>query len=323
VDANVKSGTISSNAGDPTISKAVDPIASTQGGGAGACATVSSQDQGSGVVTLRVPPASGNGYTLLGSPTVIATLNVSGNYPYIAARLWDVDPHSGQQTLVARGVYRVDSAKPNGLQVFQLHPGSWHFAGGHIPKLELLGQDPPYVRKSNGQFSISLSNVELRLPVHEVPGAPGTPPEVRTPKPHVFPNPQPACNVRPSSRIAKRRTHMNRRRLVVRGTSREHPCAFATRAQRRKQRVARVRVEIYRGVGHGRCRFVSRNGRLSGPRRCSQPIWLRARGIKHWTLRKALRIPPGRYVIRADAVDRRHRHQRRSRASVMRKVRVR
>jgi dienelactone hydrolase len=169
--------TISSAAGNPAVSRAIDPIA-----GDGACAAVSSADQGAGVATYRLPAATGNGYTLLGSPTVIANLNVTGQFAFIAERLWDVDPASGSETLVARGVYRIDSSAPDGRQVFQLHPGAWHFAAGHIPKLELLGQDSPYLRTSNGQFSISVSDLQLRLPVHEVPGAPGTPSSVRNPK---------------------------------------------------------------------------------------------------------------------------------------------
>jgi hypothetical protein len=158
--------TIASTAGNPAISRAIDPIA-----GDGACATVSSADQGTGVATYRLPDVTGSGYTLLGSPTVIANLSVTGQFPFIAARLWDVDPASGNQTLVARGVYRIDSNAPDGVQVFQLHPGARHFAAGHIPKLELLGQDSPYVRTSNGQFSISVSDLQLRLPVHEAPGS--------------------------------------------------------------------------------------------------------------------------------------------------------
>ena len=79
--------TILSAVGDPTISKAIDPIA-----GAGACATVSSSDQGAGVATYRLPAATGAGYTLLGAATVIAALNVTGQFALVAARLWDVDP---------------------------------------------------------------------------------------------------------------------------------------------------------------------------------------------------------------------------------------
>ena len=66
------------------------------------------------------------------------------------------------------------------MHTFQLHPGAWHFAAGHIPKLELLSQDAPYGRASNGQFTIAVSEL-TSLPVHAVPGAPGTPPEVTPP----------------------------------------------------------------------------------------------------------------------------------------------
>jgi hypothetical protein len=151
--------TIISTAGDPTIAKALDPIA-----GGGACATVSATDQGAGVATYRLPPSTG--FTLLGAPQVTANLTVTGSFAYIAARLWDADPATNTETLVARGLYRINSSAPNGQQTFQLHPGAWTFAAGHIPKLELLGQDPPYARPSNGTFSIQVSNLKLTLPTH-------------------------------------------------------------------------------------------------------------------------------------------------------------
>jgi hypothetical protein len=166
VDRFSASQTILSSAGNPAIAAAIDPIA-----GQGACASVTATDQGPGVATYRLPAATGGGYTLLGSPTVTANLTVTGSYPFIAARLWDVDPATNTETLVARGVYRIDSSSPNGIQTFQLHPGAWHFAAGHIPKLELLGQDPPYVRTSNGTFAIAVSNLRLVLPVHDAPGS--------------------------------------------------------------------------------------------------------------------------------------------------------
>jgi len=167
------SQTILSAAGNPAISRAIDPIA-----GDGACASVSATDQEPGVATYRLPAATGHGYTLLGSPTVVATLNVTGEFPEVAARLWDVDPGTNTETLVARGLYRVQSS---GRQVFQLHPGAWHFAAGHTAKLELLGQDALYARASNGQFSIAVSTLQLRLPVHD---APGSSPAVGQPLPH-------------------------------------------------------------------------------------------------------------------------------------------
>ncbi len=158
--------TILSTAGDPTIAKTFDPVF-----GSGACATAPATDQGAGVATYRLPAVTHSGYTLLGSPTVTADLNVTGDYAYIAARLLDVNAATNTETLVARGIYRIDPSAPDGVQTFQLNAGAWHFAADHVPKLELLGQDSgpspaDYTRPSNGVFSISVSNMQLQLPVH-------------------------------------------------------------------------------------------------------------------------------------------------------------
>jgi dienelactone hydrolase len=302
--------TISSAAGDPTIARAIDPIA-----GDGACASVSGTDQGSGVATYRLPAATGSGYTLLGSPTVIANLSVSGVFPFIAARLWDVNTATNTETLVARQIYRIDSSAPDGVQVFQLHPGAWHFAQGHVPKLELLGQDSPYARTSNGQFSITVSGLQLRLPVHEQPGSSSV---VNTPRPPVTSHPRgaPACVARPTSTINKRRVHASRRLLVASGTAGERPCAHASAAAQRRDRVQRVSVMIYHPAAHGRCRFLKRDGKLTAPRSCTRPIEFRAKGTARWTLRLSVHIPRGSYLVRADAVDGFGRHQRHSAASV-------
>lgn len=168
--------TVLSTAGDPAVGKAFDPVF-----GGLACTTAPGADQGAGVATYKLAPATGRGYTLLGSPRVTAKTTVTGTGAYLAARLVDVDPAGGREVLVARGTYRLDPARPNGTQSFQLHPGAWRFAAGHVPKLELLGQDAPYARPSNGTFSVTVSGLTLRLPVHERPGGRGVPAIVRKP----------------------------------------------------------------------------------------------------------------------------------------------
>jgi dienelactone hydrolase len=158
--------TILSGGGDPSVNAAVDPV----GGGGNACATTPSANLG-GTATYRFPAAAGGGYTLMGSPTVIGRFNVQGppGTIQIAARLWDVAPGGGPQTLVARALYR---PKGDGSpEVFQLHPNAWRFGPGHQAKLELLGNDAPYGRAPNGTFSIAAGAVDLRLPVHDQPGA--------------------------------------------------------------------------------------------------------------------------------------------------------
>jgi hypothetical protein len=118
--------------------------------------------------TYRLPAAKGDGYTLLGSPTVIATLGATGPNAQVVARLWDVGL-DGTQTLVAQAVYRPRTDN-RGVQVFQLHPNAWRFAAGHVAKLELLGQSAGYLRPSNGEFTVTVSGLELRLPTREAPG---------------------------------------------------------------------------------------------------------------------------------------------------------
>jgi predicted acyl esterase len=156
--------TIAPVAGDPIIGRAFDPIA-----GGGACATASGADQ-PGAASYRLDPAAGGGYTLMGSPTIIADVNSPGPTSQIAARLLDVAPN-GTETLVARGLYRpeINSGSVATRQVFQLHPTGWRFEPGHIAKLELLPSDAPYGRVSNGQLPVTVSNLELRLPVLEQP----------------------------------------------------------------------------------------------------------------------------------------------------------
>jgi hypothetical protein len=292
--------TIVSTAGDPTIASKLDPVF-----GGGACATAASADQGAGVATYRLGAATGNGYTLLGSPTITATLHATGTFPIVAERLWDVDPSSGTETLLARGVYRLDPNNPNGRQVFQLHPGAWHFAAGHVPKLELLGQDSPYVRASNGTFQITVSDLQLVLPVHDVPGAPGVPPEVVKP-PSVPPR---ACVALPLAKIT--RTSLAARHaafeVAIFGIARETGC----QRMDRRARVRRVFVIVFRRAAHHRCQFARRSGALTRSRSCAAPVRLAARGIRHWSVRLR-HISAGKYLVRTDAVDGLRHHELRS-----------
>jgi hypothetical protein len=161
--------TILSTGGDPKVSRAFDPVS-----GGLSCTTAPAADEGRGVATYRLPTPTGAGYTLLGSPTVTADLKVRGEFAYIAGRLVDVDPATNTKTLISRGAYRIDPKAPNGRQTFQLSANGWHVAAGHIPQLELLGRDAPFLRPSNGVFSIAVSNLELKLPVHEAMAAGAT-----------------------------------------------------------------------------------------------------------------------------------------------------
>jgi fermentation-respiration switch protein FrsA (DUF1100 family) len=172
---NAAAQTIAPGAGDPTIGTKFDPIATGD-----ACATAAGADQpGTANYRLTVPAP---GFTLLGSPTVVADLAATGGNSSLAARLLDVAP-GGEETLVARGLMRPGNGGSG--VVFQLHPQGYRFAAGHVVKLELLPSDAPYSRPSNLQTPITVSNLQLRLPVREQPGSLGG--LVQPPAPKVLP----------------------------------------------------------------------------------------------------------------------------------------
>jgi hypothetical protein len=130
----------------------------------------------------RLGAAPAGGYTLLGSPTIIANIDVPSPNSEIAARLVDVSPE-GTETLIARGLYRPTGGPQE--MVFQLHPQAYHFAAGHVAKLELLSSDNPYGRWSNLQTNVTVNSLELRLPVNDQPGSLGG--LVQTPAAKVLP----------------------------------------------------------------------------------------------------------------------------------------
>jgi predicted acyl esterase len=149
------SQTVTSDGGNPQTASAFDPIAGTSD----ACKTVPVETAPGTAVYSTTTSA---GFTLLGLPTVTATINTVGPFGELASRLWDVAP-DGTQRLISRGVYRLTDNQA-GKITFQLHGNGYHFDAGHTVKLELLGSDAPYYRKSNGTFVIDVSKVTVSLP---------------------------------------------------------------------------------------------------------------------------------------------------------------
>jgi hypothetical protein len=144
---------INSRAGNPATARAIDPI-----GSSGACARVPAERAGGTAIVQR---RFRRAFTMLGMPTLQASIRTRGRGGFIAARLWDV--HRGRQTLVTRGVYRLRDNQ-RGEIVFQLFGNGWKFARGHTAKLELLGRDPNFLRTSNFRFSVRISKIRLDLP---------------------------------------------------------------------------------------------------------------------------------------------------------------
>lgn len=124
-----------------------------------------------GAAIYKTDPAPAGGFTIAGSPTILADLAVQGANDAVVGRLYDVDPDAGTEKLIARGIYRPTGVGATTRQVFQLHPQAYAIAAGHVVRLELLGFDAPYARPSTGQNPVGVSNLELRLPTVDAPGA--------------------------------------------------------------------------------------------------------------------------------------------------------
>ena len=176
---------------DSAPAQAIDPAAGSQAiadvyeplTGGGACATTPGADQ-AGTATYRLSLFPTGGFTMLGAPTVVAQLTSPGANSQVAARLFDVDP-GGSQRLIARALWRPATSTGPVRQLFQLHANGWRFDTGHTVKLELLPKDSPYGQASNGQQQVTVSNLQLRLPVAELPGSLGG--LVKAPLPKLMP----------------------------------------------------------------------------------------------------------------------------------------
>lgn len=167
--------TVSSTGGNPDTARQFDPIAAGPNGTSDACRS-RSDETAPGTAIYRGPTSTG--FTLLGRPTVTATIQTSGPFGQLATRLWDVAP-DGSQVLASRGVYRLLDNQ-SGRVTFQLTGNGYRFAAGHRPKLEVLGRDAVapaalgtlgtgYLRPSNSVFSVRVSNLSVELPTAERP----------------------------------------------------------------------------------------------------------------------------------------------------------
>jgi fermentation-respiration switch protein FrsA (DUF1100 family) len=142
--------------GDPITSAQFDPIAGTSD----ACKTVPSS---SAVGTATYTYGTESGFTLLGLPTVTATIQTVGAFGELDSMLFDVAP-DGSERLVTRGAYRLTDNQ-SGPVAFQLHGNGYAFAPGHTAKLVLLGSDGPYLRPSNDLgFTVQVSDLSVSLP---------------------------------------------------------------------------------------------------------------------------------------------------------------
>lgn len=263
---------VSSNGGNPATGVAIDPIASSN-----ACATVS-DETAAGTAVYRSPAVT-QGFTLLGLPTVTADVAITGSSAQLDSRLWDVAPN-GQQTLVSRSGYRLADGQTK--VTVQLHGNGWRFAPGHVAKLELLGEDPPYLQVNKEAFTLQLSNVVAELPTLEAPNSSGafssaTGGQIvgpalglgqRVGNPSLA-KPQLRLSVTPSTVRAGRRTKLVFTAWIVRGRSRRLvsnvTIRFAGHTVRTGRRGRATMIVRFRGPGRRRA-VASRRGYRNGQR---------------------------------------------------------
>ncbi len=107
--------------------------------------------------------------TLAGAPVIHVTVALNGTDAELAARLWDIDPATGQQALITRGIYRLTGPAPGSTQrlAFQLWPTAWQLSPGHQLKLELTPDDSPTWRPDNLPTTMTLTRLSLTIPTQD------------------------------------------------------------------------------------------------------------------------------------------------------------
>jgi hypothetical protein len=145
--------TVTSDGGSRSTEQAIAPVS-----GGGACVRVPAAPAPGTARYEAVSP----GLLVVGLPTVKARVRTTGPFGQLAGRLWDVGP-DGQQTLIARGSYRLTPAQ-RGRVLFQLHGNAYAVPAGHGLVLELVGRDAPYLRPSNGTFTVDVLNAWIFVP---------------------------------------------------------------------------------------------------------------------------------------------------------------
>jgi alpha-beta hydrolase superfamily lysophospholipase len=162
---------VTSSGGNPATSTALNPVSEPL------CNPLPYPSSPTPGTATYVLPVGKRSITAIGSLHVSATVRVNGDYPELVARLWDVSP-TGTRQIVELGVDSLagTSSAPSTRGVvagprtehvsFDLWPNAYTFAPGHRMELELVGSNAPFLRKSNGSFTIEVSNLTATLPVH-------------------------------------------------------------------------------------------------------------------------------------------------------------
>ncbi|MHB8245802.1 MAG: CocE/NonD family hydrolase [Acidimicrobiales bacterium] len=128
--------------------------------------------RGPGTASYVVTKATSRPLTLIGPYQVTLSLRVTGNYPELIGRLWDVNPRTGTRQLVEAGVFRPSVNQAAGTPktavattrgTFELSPNLWTLPKGHQLVLELVGSNAPWFRASNGRYSMRVLQLSGRI----------------------------------------------------------------------------------------------------------------------------------------------------------------
>jgi ABC-2 type transport system ATP-binding protein len=150
------SGALSTEVSDPHASL-IDPIHEPRN----TCRTTDTAIADGNLATEVDFP---DGYQMLGLPDVKLDADPSAPNMYISARLWDVDPAAGAQTLVDQGILRLRGGEVQNEIAFELFGNGWYFAPGHRLKLEFTANDAPTFGDPNTIGTIAVSDVSISLP---------------------------------------------------------------------------------------------------------------------------------------------------------------
>jgi predicted acyl esterase len=113
--------------------------------------------------------------TVVGPLVITAHLHVTGDFPELVGRLWDVSPSGQTRQIVEAGVLRPDvnqqsTAGPTtsgSTDVrFELAPNEYTVAAGDTLELELVGSTAPWFRASNGTFTIAVTDLHASIGTH-------------------------------------------------------------------------------------------------------------------------------------------------------------
>jgi hypothetical protein len=157
---------VTSSGGNPTVATALDAVNHPL------CDPLPAAPE-PGTATYTVP-AGATGLHILGGVTIKADLSVTGTYPELIGRLWDVSPNGTTRQIVEMGAFRpsvnqaattAPSATATQSMSFELPPDDYVVPAGDTLELELVGSTAPFFRASNGTFAITVTNLHATVPL--------------------------------------------------------------------------------------------------------------------------------------------------------------